>query len=109
MSKTPSPKQGSGPVCWPGTKIVKSTDNGFTRKPGPSLMASPAEETKARAQSNAEQARKTQIERNNGFGGHASIRGLSRKADAHLRNAPRSITIAPRGSSQTGRIKKAAI
>lgn len=107
MSTTP--KSPEKVTYWPGTKIVKSLDNGFTRKPGPSLMASPAEETKARAQSNAEQARKTQIERNNGFGGHASIRGLSRKADAQLRAAPRSITIAPRGSSQTGRIKKAAI
>lgn len=109
MSKTPSSKQGSGPVYWPGTKIVKSQDNGFTRQPGPSIMASPAEEAKARAQVNAEQARKTQIERKNGFGGHATIKGLSRRADAQLRNAPPSITIDPRSSSKSDRIKRGGI
>lgn len=98
MSASTSPKKGSDTVYWPGTKIVKSLDNGFTIKAGPSLMASPAEETKARAQVNAEKARKTQIDRRNGFGGHI-LGGLSKKAEAQLENRPKSIKLHMRKES----------
>jgi len=109
MSKTPSHEQGSDTVYWPGTKIVKSLNNGFTKAPGPSLMASPAEETKARAQVNAEKARKTQIERRNGFGGHI-LGGLGKKAEAQLATRHKGITMDPVGSGTKRRAKtKAAI
>jgi hypothetical protein len=65
MSK-PSPNK---VTYWPGTRIVKSTANGFTRT-GPSLMASPLELTKATAQVKAEEARKAKLKTCDAFGNH---------------------------------------
>lgn len=94
---------------WPGTKIVKSTNNGFTRPEGVSCMHTPFEETKARKQSQAEENNHAaQKARKKGFG-HATLKGLSKRGMELLNKAPHSINIAPRGSSQGARIKKANV
>lgn len=59
-------------------------------------MATPHETTRAQKQVNAEQARKTQIDRRNGFGGHI-LGGLSKKAEAQLSTRRVSITLEKRG------------
>ena len=108
MNKTTSHKQ-SKPEFWPGTRIVKSKDNGFTRPPGPSCVASPAEEARARKLSKeAENSHEAQKARGKGFG-HATLGGLSKRGKRLLTQAPASISISPRGTSQGARIKKAAI
>lgn len=97
------------PTYWPGTKIVKSTDNGFTRPAGPSCMHTPFEETRARKQSQAEEnSHAAQKARKKGFG-HATLGGLSKRGTELLNKAPHSISIAPRASSQGARIKKGGI
>ena len=93
---------------WPGTRIVKSTNNGFTL-PARTSFASPAEQCKATKHAKQlENSHETQKERGTGFG-HATLKGLSKRGTELLKNAPRSITIAPRDSSQGARIKKGGI
>lgn len=94
MSKTTSSKQGTKVEYWPGTSIVKSTGNAFTWVPE-SVMATPQELVKATKQKNAETARKTQLERCNGFGGN-TLKGLSKKAREQLAKAQPSITLEKR-------------
>jgi hypothetical protein len=80
---------------WPGTKIVKSTNNGFTRPPGVSCMHTPFEETKARKQSQAEEnGHAAQKARKKGFG-HATLKGLSKRGLELLNKAPHSINLGP--------------
>ena len=100
----PQPK----PEFWPGTKIVKSTNNGFTRPAGPSCMASAAEETRALKLAHEANTHEKQKAAKKGFG-HATLGGLSKRAQAQLKKAPSSITIAPRGSSQGSRIMRGGI
>lgn len=92
MSKTTANK----PKFWPGTSIVKSTGNAFTWVPE-RVMSTPQEVVKATKQKNAEQARKTQLERCNGFGGNA-LKGLSKKAREQLANVRYSPPISKAGS-----------
>lgn len=107
MNKTTATKQPKTEF-WPGTNIVKSKNNGFTRTAGPSCMASPAEEAKARKLAHEANTHEKQRAAKKGFG-HATLGGLSKRAQAQLKKAPASISIAPRGSSQGGRIQKAGI
>jgi hypothetical protein len=108
MNKTTSPKQGK-PEFWPGTNIVKSKDNGFTRPAGPSCMASPAEEAKARSLAIAANSHEAQRKAGRGFG-HATLGGLSKRAQSQLTDAPQSIRIDPRGTiSKSPKIKMARV
>ena len=107
MNKTTSPQQGK-PEFWPGTRIVKSKDNGFTRPAGPSLMASAAEETRARKLAQeAANSHEAQKARGRGFG-HATLGGLSIRAQKQLKDAPHSISLDP-SNNRGARLKKAAI
>lgn len=63
------------------------------------VMATPQELVKATKQHNAEEARRTQLERCNGFGGN-TLKGLSRKAREQLAKTPRSITIEKAGGDK---------
>jgi hypothetical protein len=110
MSKTSAPKgatkapetdkprltEPSWPAAsWPaGTPPEKR--NAFTARIG-SVMASPQELVKATKQQNAEDARKTQLERCNGFGGN-TLKGLSKKARAQLEKVHNSISLDKAGS-----------
>ena len=96
------------PEFWPGTKIVKATNNGFTRPAGPSCLASAAEEAKARKQAQeAANSHEAQKARGKGFG-HATLGGLSIRALKQLNSAPHSISIDP-SNNRGARLKKAAI
>lgn len=96
------------PEFWPGTNIVKSKNNGFTRPPGPSQVASAAEEAKARKlNQEAANSHEAQKARGRGFG-HATLGGLSIRAQRQLRDAPHSISLDP-GNNKGARSKKAVI
>lgn len=95
MSKTTVPKREYS-VYWPGTSIVRSTNNAFSWAPE-SVMATPQELVKATKQKNAEQARSTQIERCSGFGGN-TLKGLSKKAREQLAKGQPSITVSKRSN-----------
>ena len=80
---------------------MKSKDNGFTRPAGPSLVASAAEETRARKlEQEAANTHEAQRARGRGFG-HATLGGLSLRAQKQLKDAPHSISIDP--EQQPGR------
>ncbi len=95
---------------WPAASWDAGTPpeqrNAFTARID-SVMASPQELVKATKQKASEDARKTQVERCNGFGGNA-LKGLSKKAREQLANAPRSITIEKAGGGAKRRAKSMA-
>ena len=95
------------PEFWPGSKIVKSADNGFTRPAGPSIMASASEEAKARKLAQEANSHEAQRARGRGFG-HATLGGLSLRAQKQLKDVPHSISIDP-SNNRGARLKKAAI
>lgn len=84
---------------WPAASWYAGTPpekrNAFTATIS-SVMASPQELVKATKQKASEEARRTQLERCNGFGGN-TLKGLSKKAREQLAKAPRSITIEKAG------------
>lgn len=107
MNKTTSSRQGT-PAFWPGTNIVKSTGNAFTL-PARTTFVSPSEQCKATKHAKQlDNSNEAQKARGTGFG-HVTLDGLSKRGTELLKNAPRSITIAPRDSSQGARIKKGRI
>ena len=70
-------------MYWPGSNIVKSTNNAFTMT-FESVMASPSEIRKAINAANGHKARKTQQENGTGFAGN-HLKALSKKARAKIR------------------------
>ena len=94
------------PECWPGTDIVKSTNNAFTSKQRP---LTPAEKNLMTRQKNAAKGHATQKKRGTGFGA-ATMKGLSKRAEAQLKNAPQSIRIGNRSDTdKRQKMAKAAI
>lgn len=77
------------PECWPGTDIVKSTNNGFTIKP---YVMTPSEKGSLTSRENAAKGHATQKKLGKGFG-HATMGGLSKRTEAQLKNVPKSIRI----------------
>lgn len=98
-------------IYWPGTSIVKSTNNGFTIPKNSVYANDPVEAGKAtlaRKQNAADHSKEAQKARGTGFG-HATLKGLSKRGKKLLNNAPQSITIGPRGSSRGDQIKRGGI
>jgi hypothetical protein len=84
MSKKPKT-----PEFWPGTDIVKSTNNGFTLKP---REMTPAEKGAMTSRQNAAKGHATQRKLGVGFGA-ATMGGLSKRAEAQLKNVGKSIRV----------------
>jgi hypothetical protein len=94
------------PECWPGTNIVKSTGNGFTIRP---YEMTPTEKGSLTSRQNAAKGHATQKKLGKGFG-HATMGGLSKRAEAQLKNAPQSIRIGKKSdTTKRQKMAKAAI
>lgn len=98
------------PECWPGTNIVKSTNNAFTVKPAEMTQEELiVEKRRVTRQKNAAKGHATQKKRGVGFG-HATMTGLSKRAVAQLKNAPQSIRIGKKSdTTKRQKMAKAAI
>lgn len=94
------------PECWPGTDIVKSTNNAFTIKP---YELTPQEKGRLTLQENAAKGHATQKKRGTGFGA-ATMKGLSKRAEAQLKNVQPSIRVSKKSdTTQRQKWAKAAI
>ncbi len=110
MNKTTSSRQGKPAfsVYWPGTNIVKSTGNGFTIPPH-SGFVDQAEKCKATKHAkNLDNSHEAQKARDGGFA-HATLGGLSKRAQKQLKKPHRSISVSKRGSSRSDQIKRGGI